>query len=419
MLACVEDDERAGVPKPRDHPLVRIGAANVDGACQEPDGVRGAARRPREVDEPDALGELVLDRARRLEREPAFPDARRPDERDETVLAYERGDVGELLLPADERRRRCGEIAAAHAVDRDGGNRRIVREDRLLEPAEPGPRLESQLVGEHAPCLLERLQRIGLPAAAIERQHQLPPQPLPEGVVRERQPERRRELPMLAEREHDLEMLLERVHAQRLEPACLGAERRRPGQPLQRRAAPEVQRRRDRVRRGPDVAVPQHIARLREQLLELQRVHARVLHRVAVGRADDRSLSERGAKAGDVMVERVPRSGRQLLPPEAVDERVDADHTAVPQREHRQQRLTLRAAHVRGRTVHEHLERAEKPDVKRVVHSRLLPPRTSLARSRVCVKPRRTPRVAPRSVRGGCGAHPVVGRRVTGLLDAA
>ena len=167
---------------------------------QEPDRV-GRAARPREVDEPDAVGELVLEGTRRLDASRLFPTPGRPGERDETVLVQKGGDLGELVLAADERRRRCGEVAAAPAVDRDGGDRRIVREDRLLEPAELGSRLESQLVGEHAPRLLERLERIGLPAAAIERQHQLPPQPLPEGVVRERRPERRHELAMLAERE--------------------------------------------------------------------------------------------------------------------------------------------------------------------------------------------------------------------------
>ena len=68
-----------------------------------------------------------------------------------------------------------------------------------------------------------------------------------------------------------------------------------------------------------DVAVAQRGARLREQLLEPDRIHARALERVPVGRADDRLLTERRAKAGDVMMERVPRSGRKLLPPQAVD----------------------------------------------------------------------------------------------------
>ena len=133
----------------------------------------------------------------------------------------------QLVLAADERRRERREIAAAPAVDRDGRDRRVVREDRLLEAPQLEPRLEPQLVAEHAPRLLERLERVRLAAAAIERQHQLPPQALPEGVVRERRAKRRRELPMLSERQRNLELLLERVDAQRLESARLVAEPRR------------------------------------------------------------------------------------------------------------------------------------------------------------------------------------------------
>ena len=71
------------------------------------------------------------------------------------------------------------------------------------------------------------------------------------------------------------------------------------------------------------------------------------------------------------MMERVPRSGRELLPPQAVDEPVDVDHPALPEREHRQQGLTLRAAHVRRRPARENLERAEKSDLKWLVHRRV------------------------------------------------
>ena len=79
------------------------------------------------------------------------------------------------------------------------------------------------------------------------------------------------------------------------------------------------------------------------------------------------------------MMERVPRSGRELLPPQAVDQGVDADHPTLPEREHRQQRLALRAAHVRGRPARENLERAEKPDLNWLVHRRVgMPARMSL-----------------------------------------
>jgi hypothetical protein len=100
---------------------------------------------------------------------------------------------------------------------------------------------------------------------------------------------------MLAEREPDLEVLLERVDALRLEAARLGAEPSSAGQTLQRRSAPEVERRRHRVGRGTDVAVAQRGARLREQLLEPDGIDARILERVPVGRTDDRFLSERRA----------------------------------------------------------------------------------------------------------------------------
>ena len=259
----------------------RIAAASVNDLCEQPDASSRAARA-REVDEPDAVREFVLERARRLHREPALADAGRPDERHEAVLVQQRRDLGELLLAADERGRRCGQVASPPAADRDGGDRRVMREDRLLEPPKLRPRLEPQLVGEHAPRLLEGLERIRLAAAAIERQHQLPPQPLPERIVRQRRPKRGDELPMLAERERRLELLLERVDAQRLEPPRLGAEPTVPVSPCSAVRA-RGQRRRDRVRRGMDVAVPQRGARLREQLLEPDRIHIRALQRVPVG----------------------------------------------------------------------------------------------------------------------------------------
>ena len=369
VLARVENEESRCVAKPGSHARERIGAANVDGVCEQTDGVVRAARA-REVDEPDAVRELALEGTRGLDSESALADAGRAGERHEAVLVQNARDLRELFLAADERGRRRGEIAAAPADGRDGGDRRVVREDRLLQPPELRPRLEPKLVGKHAPGLLERLERIGLATAAVERQHQLPPEPLPERVVRERRTERRRQLAMLAEGEPDLEVLLERVDVQHLEPACLGAEPRGAGQPLQRRPAPEGKRRGDRVRRGRNVAGPQRGAGLREQLLEPHGIDDRVLERVAVGRADDRLLSQRGPEPGDVVMERVPRRGRKLLAPEAVDERVDVDHAAVPEREHRQQRLTLRAAHVRGRPARDNLERAEQPDLEWLAHRR-------------------------------------------------
>jgi len=138
---------------------------------EEADGVLRAAR-PREVDEPDAVRELGLEGTRGLDGEPTLADAGCTGERHEAGLVQDDRDLGELILASDERRHRRGQIAKAPADDRDGGDRGVVREDRLLEPPKLGPWLEPALVGEHAPRLLERVERVRLAAAAVQRQHQ-------------------------------------------------------------------------------------------------------------------------------------------------------------------------------------------------------------------------------------------------------
>ena len=70
-------------------------------------------------------------------------------------------------------------------------------------------------------------------------------------------------------------------------------------------------------------------------------------------------------------MEGVPRRGRKVLAPEPVDECVDADDPAGPEREHRKQCLTLGAAHVRRAPARENLERAEKPDFQQLLHGAL------------------------------------------------
>ena len=394
------------MPEPGRDAGKRVIAANLQDVREETDGVPLPAADPPEVDDPDPVGELRFERARRLDREPALADARRAGQRHEAVLVQQRRDLGELVVAADERGRRRGEVAATPAAGREGGDRRVLCEDRLLEPPELGPRLEPELVREHPPRLLEDLERIRLAPAAVERQHQLPPQPLAERVVGERRTKGRHELAMLAERERDLELLLERIDVERLEAARLRVEPRRPGQPLQRRPAPQRRCRRHGVGRGGDVAVAQRRPRLRQQLLEVDRVDARPRDRVSVGRADDRVLPQRSAEAGDVMVQRVPRSRRQLLSPNAVDEGIDRHDPSTPQGEHRQQGLALCAAHVRLPLAHEHLERAENTDLQWLLQG-LPPPAASLSHLPARREGRRGSRcAAPRHSHGRARVQP-------------
>ena len=57
----IEQDERRGIAKPGRHARKRwVGAANVDGVCEDTNGI-GLATCPGELDEPDPVGELPLE----------------------------------------------------------------------------------------------------------------------------------------------------------------------------------------------------------------------------------------------------------------------------------------------------------------------------------------------------------------------
>ncbi|HET9198188.1 MAG TPA: hypothetical protein VFN92_08060, partial [Solirubrobacterales bacterium] len=62
---------------------------------------------------------------------------------------------------------------------------RILLEDPSLEVAQRWRRLDPELVGERAPGLLIRGERLCLPPRPVEREHLLPAQTFPEGVTRD------------------------------------------------------------------------------------------------------------------------------------------------------------------------------------------------------------------------------------------
>ena len=69
--------------------------------------------------------------------------------------------------------RRRPDVAAAGGVER-----RVLGEDRRLQPAQLGPRLEPELLAQEAATLLEDAEGVGLPAGAVQREHQQPAEAL-------------------------------------------------------------------------------------------------------------------------------------------------------------------------------------------------------------------------------------------------
>ena len=167
-------------PSPVD---VQHGRVGVDHPARpSPAGERG--RRPPGGEPPSTC------RSRRRAR-PSCPPSRR-----RAVAASRRADHGRArraapiasATPATPRRARQRRAARGASRERREVERRILAQDRLLEALSSGP-ARARLVHEHAARVGVGLERLGLPARAVEREHQLRPQPLAERMAADERPQ--------------------------------------------------------------------------------------------------------------------------------------------------------------------------------------------------------------------------------------
>ena len=147
------------------------------------DGVahRGAVVERREFAEPRAVAEALLLASCGLEGEPGLADAADPGQRHQRALAQGGGDAQHLLLAADEAGRAPRQIGdrtvrptAGPAAAADSAW--FAVEDLLVHPAQRGLGIDAQLVDEPVAHLPVGVERVGLPAAAVLGEHQLPGQ---------------------------------------------------------------------------------------------------------------------------------------------------------------------------------------------------------------------------------------------------
>ena len=179
------------------------------------------------------------------------------------------------------RRRRAG---AARAPRSSAGSWRRIACSSCLQLL---ARLEPELVGELALRLAVGAERLGLPAGAIEREHQLAAQPLAQRMLGDERVELADQLRVPARGEIGVDPLLERRPAQLLEPRDLGLRERLVGEVGERRAAP--QRQRPPQRRGGAVGIG--ALRLADELLEAREVELRPVDLQGVA-------GRRGSRAG-------------------------------------------------------------------------------------------------------------------------
>ena len=242
--------------------------------------------------------------------------------------------------------------------------RSVLPQDQPLELLQPLRRVDAELVAKHPLEALERLERLGMPAAAVEGEHQLASQPLTERVPANERIELGHELSVEAERELRVDALLEADEALLLEPRLL-----EPGERLlelgERRAAPQPQCAAQRGGGLLRAAGRERFASRRMEALEGAQVERMAVEREAVpGRTGlDQPLRHVLAEQRDGDLHHLGCARRHVLAPEVVDDPGRRDDAIRVQQEQRQQRLLLAARQVDGACVVRCLERAQNPEL--------------------------------------------------------
>ena len=159
---------------------------------------------------------------------PGSPTSRNSRPRPAAASSRPAVSSAQLALATDERA--GGDLRRRRAATAREIEPRVLVEDRALELAQPLARLDPELVGQRAARVAVGLQRVGLAVAAVQREHQLRPQPLAVGVLGDQPLEPLEQVGVAAQRELGLGQQLERRDAQLLQPRDLALARtaRRP-----------------------------------------------------------------------------------------------------------------------------------------------------------------------------------------------
>ena len=168
-----------------------------------------------------------------------------------------RQDFVQLAVPAHEHARRPPSGMRV-PIESSAAYRRIevaiVVENGSFEVLQSPSRLETQLVQQKAAGVLVGTQRLGLPPASIEGEHQLGTKTLTERMLRDEPFEFAHHLGMALPLEVGLETLLEAVEPQLLEPCDLVLGEAVECDVREGPTAPQAERRSERACRGIGVS---------------------------------------------------------------------------------------------------------------------------------------------------------------------
>ena len=239
----------------------------------------------------------------------------------------------------------------------------LLAQDRAVQLLERGARIDSELLRQSAARVLIRRERFGLPARAVEREHQLAARPLAQRLLLDQRLELADHLGVPAELEIGLDPIFERGKPQLRQPPDLGLGERLELELGERRASPEGERltQRRRLARTRPLRAPA------KQLLETVHVDRAPVDAQHVARRPrlEHVGPEELPQLRDQVVQRRRCRSRRLLAPQLVDQPFARYELAGPQQEQEREQGALALPRQREELPRARdLERAQKPKLE-------------------------------------------------------
>ena len=237
----------------------------------------------------------------------------------------------------------------------------ILQEDRPLEALELDARLQSELPRQLVPGRPVGAQGLRLTSGPVEREHELPPQALTEGMVGDQDLQLADEIRMATGGEIGVDALLERDEAQLLKSGDLRLQPPLVDQVGQRWAAPQCERlvqlarRRDRVGQARLAAQPLKVRKVELGRTDAQDVPRRP--RVEPVRAQLR------AQPRDIGLDALRGRRRRRLLPQVGEQAIGRDDLAGVQDQNREQRPLFDPSEGKRALAVDDLQRAEDAEV--------------------------------------------------------
>ena len=243
----------------------------------------------------------------------------------------------------------------------------MLRENRVLETAELGCRLDAELLDEGLAGLPVDLEGLRLTARPVERDHQSAGQALANAMLGDERAQLSDQLDVTTEREVGLDPLFERRQPDLLQPSDGDLRERFVVEVGQRRAAPQREGIAQKLARLPGIARCAGESCLLAQSLEPAQVEliGRQADQVA-GRAGlDRILrSERLPQLGDLPLNLRDGRDRRRAGIQVIRESLDRDDAVRAQEQDGERRALLGPAEANGAAIADDLERPKDPELE-------------------------------------------------------